>query len=183
MQVTISHRKAEFSPRLEEVTREKIGRLDKYLDGMERADVRFTEEKNPRLADKREVCEVTMVGHGHTVRCKVAAPDGFTAVDLAVDKLEHQLHKLKTKLVRRNHGGVKAPRANGAAGAAGAEIEEARIVRTKSFVIEPIDPLEAASQMDLLGHDFFFFTNAATGRSAVLYRRADGDYGLIDEAG
>ena len=183
MQVTISHRGAELSPRLEEVTREKIGRLDRYLDGMERAEVRFAEEKNPRLADRREVCEVTMVGHGHTVRCKVAAPDGFTAVDLAVDKLEHQLHKLKTKLVRRNHGGVKAAKVNGGTEAGVAEIEPARIVRTKAFVIEPIDPLEAASQMDLLGHDFYFFTNAATGRAAVVYRRSDGDYGLIDEAG
>ena len=76
---------------------EKIGRLSGYLEGMDRAEVHFTEERNPRIAAK-EVCEVTLEGHGHHVRCKVAAADGFAAIDAAVDKLEHQLHKLKTKV-------------------------------------------------------------------------------------
>jgi ribosomal subunit interface protein len=62
--------------------------------------VHFSEEHNPRIVDK-EVCEVTLEGRGHHVRCKVAAADGFAAVDRAVDKLEHQLHKLKTKQMPR----------------------------------------------------------------------------------
>jgi putative sigma-54 modulation protein len=182
MQVTISSRKTVITPRLEEVTREKIGRLSKFLDGMDRAEVHFAEQPNPRLADQREVCEVTMQGHGHHVRCKVAAPDAFTAVDLAVEKLEHQLHKLKTKLVRRNHGGVKAGSNGRSAPAAAANDDIAtRIVKTKRFVMSPVTPAEAASQMELLGHDFFFFSNADTGRSAVVYRRGDGAVGLIDE--
>ena len=183
MQVTISSRKTVVTPRLEEVTRDKIGRLAKYLDGMERADVHFAQEQNPRLAENKDVCEIAMQGHGHHVRCKVAAPDAFTAIDLAVGKLEHQLRKLKTKLVQRHHGGTKAPR-EGREEAASATDDDisTRIVKTKRFVMTPITAAEAASQMELLGHDFFFFANVETGRSAVVYRRHDGAVGLIDEA-
>ena len=95
MQIAISSRKTVVTHRLEEVIRDKIGRLDKFLEGMDHAEVHLSEEKNPRLADRKEVCEVSMSGHGHRVRCKVAAPDAYKAVDLAVEKLEHQLHKLK----------------------------------------------------------------------------------------
>ena len=115
---------------------------------------------------------------------------------LAVEKLEHQLHKLKTKLVRRNR--ARQPTASGPTATTaptppvGAErrgaptttrrSDEPRIVKTKAFRIKPMTPEEAVLQMDLLGHDFFFFTNADTERAAVVYRRDDGDVGLIDEA-
>ena len=183
MDITVSSRHADVSPALRSAVADKIGRLDRFLDGMERADVHFSEERNRRIA-AREVCEVTLEGHGHHVRAKVAAPDQFAAVDLAVAKLEHQLTRLKTKLVRRNHGSRVS--ANGKAAAAVAEVStesgEPRIVKVKRFAMKPMPPDEAALQMDLLGHSFFFFSNATTGKAAVVYRRADGDVGLIDEA-
>ena len=188
MQVAISSRKTVVTPRLEEVTREKIGKLDRFLDGMDRAEVHFSEETNPRLADRKEVCEVSMQGHGHAVRCKVAAPDPFTALDRAVDKLEHQLHKLKSKLDRRHHGGNKSGARNGReeplVGTTVAEVDVAdeQVVKVKRFVLNPMVPSDAALQMELLGHGFFFFANADTGRPAVLYRRDDGTIGLIEEA-
>jgi ribosomal subunit interface protein len=89
---------------------EKIGRLSRFLDGMLRAEVHFSEERNPRIADK-EVCEVSMEGGGHHVRCKVAAADPFAAIDLAVSKLEQQLYKLKTKQVLRTHHGPRGSEA------------------------------------------------------------------------
>jgi putative sigma-54 modulation protein len=190
LEITVSARHMEVSDALREVTTDKIGRLSRFLEGMDRAEVHFAEERNPRIAD-REVCEVTMVGHGHHVRCKVAAPDGFVAVDRAVEKLEHQLHKLKTKLQRRHHGG----RRNGQEAGGAAETTDTdsdadadgvapgpRIVKTKQHALKPMTPAEAAMQLELVGHDFYFFTNADTDRAAVLYRRADGDLGLIDEA-
>jgi putative sigma-54 modulation protein len=182
MEVTISSRKTVVTPRLEEVTREKIARLSKYLDGMDRAEVHFLEETNPRLADRKEFCEVTMYGHGQVVRCKVNAPDAFAAVDLAIEKLERQLHKLKTKLVRRNHGGVKAASRNGREETTATLDAEERVVRTKQFVLQPMSTVDAALQMDLLGHAFYFFSNADTGRPAVLYRRDDGQLGMIEQA-
>ena len=183
MEITVSSRHTEVSELLRESTVDKIGRLGRFLEGMDRAEVHFSEEHTRKAADK-EVCEVTLVGHGHHVRCKVSAPDGFAAVDLAVEKLEHQLHKLKTKLLKRSHSNGK--RANGSKAAVEPVEDEAparpRIVKTKSFQIKPMTPEEAILQMDLMGHDFFFFTNADTERAAVVYRRDDGDVGLIDQA-
>ena len=193
LEITVSARHTEVSDALRLATIEKIGRLSRFLEGMDRAEVHFEEERNPRIAD-REVCEVTLEGHGHHVRCKVTAPDGFIAVDRAVEKLEQQLHKLKTKLQRRHHGG----RRNGGGPSAGAKVEAAdsegdadgsaadggpRIVKTKQHALKPMTPAEAALQLELVAHDFYFFTNAETDRAAVLYRRADGDFGLIDAAG
>ena len=185
MEITVSSRHTEVSELLRESTVDKIGRLGRFLEGMDRAEVHFSEEHTRKAADK-EVCEVTLVGHGHHVRCKVSAPDGFAAVDLAVEKLEHQLHKLKTKLLKRTHSNGKRANGNGLApsepGVEDAEAGRRRIVKTKAFQIKPMTPEEAILQMDLMGHDFFFFTNADTERAAVVYRRDDGDVGLIDQA-
>jgi putative sigma-54 modulation protein len=192
VEITVSSRHTEVSELLRASTIEKIGRLGRFLEGMDRAEVHFSEHNHRRVADK-EVCEVTLVGHGHHVRCKVSAPDGFAAVDKAVEKLEHQLHKLKTKLLRRSHPHER--RANGAGAEAVPGEPEAieadldmddggqpRIVKTKTFQTKPMTPQEAALQMDLLGHDFFFFMSAETERATVVYRRDDGDIGLIDQA-
>ncbi len=197
MQVTVSRRHTEVSESLRTMTEEKIGRLARFVEGLDHAEVHFWEHKNPRIADK-EVCEVTIEGHGHHVRCKVQAPDGFQAVDKAYDKLEHQLHKLKTKLRRRYQGSPKAKKGVGALGAIAVvetEVEEAaplevgeaeeqglRIVKAKRFAMHPMSAEEAVERMELLGHGFFFFTHEETSRAAVVYRRDDGQVGLIDEA-
>jgi len=196
VQVTVSRRHTEVSDALRVMAEEKIGRLDRFVEGLDYAEVHFSEHKNPRISDK-EVCEVTIEGHGHHVRCKVQAPDGFQAVDKAYEKLEHQLHKLKTKLSRRNHGRPKAHKKVDALGAVAVAFPEEevggpvddeqvdalpQIVKSKRFAIHPMSADEAAERMELLGHGFFFFTNAKTSRSAVVYRRDDGNVGLIDEA-
>ena len=103
LEITVSARHMDISPALRAAADEKIGRLSRFLGGMDRAEVHFTEERNPRISAK-EVCEVSMEGQGHHVRCKAAATDAFAAVDLAVEKLEHQLTKVKSKLVQRSHG-------------------------------------------------------------------------------
>lgn len=100
MKITVSARNTEISPALRAAAEEKIGRLARRASGLDRAEVHFTEERNPRIQD-REVCEVSIDGNGHRVHCKASAPDGFGAVDRAVDKLEQQLHKAKTKVLRR----------------------------------------------------------------------------------
>jgi len=100
LEITVSARHTDISPALRAATEEKIGRLSRFLGEMDRAEVHFSEERNPRIAAK-EVCEVTLEGRGLHLRCKAAAADGFGAVDLAVEKMEHQLHKAKTKRVPR----------------------------------------------------------------------------------
>ena len=197
MDVSVSSRNIELTDALRDLTTEKIARLGRFLDGMERAEVHFFEERNPRITDK-DVCEVTLDGHGHHVRAKVAATDPFAAVDAAVNKLEHQLHKLKTKLVGRSHPRRRAD--SFPVGPEGPPLdlpelddgsrtddnrtgEGFRIVKTKRFTMKPMTPEEAVQQMELLGHSFYFFSNAETGRSSVVYHRSAGDVGLIDEAG
>lgn len=185
MDIIVSSRNLDVSDSLRSTTMEKVGRLSRYLNGMDRAEVLFSEEKNPRINDK-DVCEVTLEGHGHHVRAKVAAHDPFVAVDKAVAKLEHQLSKLKTKLERRKRNGTKG--GNGSLPPPPAppvdedDLEALRIVKTKRFHMKPMTPEEAVLQMDLLGHSFYFFRNADTGRSSVVYHRTDGQVGLIDEA-
>ena len=164
MQITVSARHTEVSPALRSAAEEKVGKLARFFDGIDQAEVHFEEEQNPRIPDK-EICEITLQGNGHHIRCKVSAPDGFVAIDRAVDKLENQLHKLKTKIQRRHHNGDM----------------KHRITKTKQFDIgEVMHPDEATEQMELLGHDFYVFTNRDTNRAAVVYRRDDGDVGLID---
>lgn len=195
MEVSISSRHTPVTPKLEEVVREKIGSLDRFLDGLDEAEVHFEEARNPRISDK-ETCEVTVQGHGYHVRCKVDAPDPFTAVDIATAKLERQIRKLRTKLERRHHGRGASIRHEPVALDTEVETEveiEAededqdewghKIVKSKRFHLGPLTPEEAAEKMDLMSHGFFFFINRDTGRSAVVYRREDGDVGLIDEAG
>jgi putative sigma-54 modulation protein len=184
MEVSVSGRRTTVSEKLRNQTVEKIGRLDRYLSGMDRAEVHFWEEKNAR-SDAREYCEVTMEGHGHHVRCKVHATDGYTAIDLAVDKLERQLRKLKTKIERRRQGRERPqidPELVPDSLLGDREPADAvyKIVKTKRFELTPMEAHEAALQMDLLNHDFYVFTNTDTSRSAIVYRRDDGDIGLID---
>ena len=174
MDVTVSARNVELSPALRASIEEKVGRLGRFLDGMERAEVHLSEERNPRIADK-DVCEITLEGHGHHVRVKATAGDPAVAVDVAVDKLEHKLHTLKSKLTAARKGRTVRVGADGQDGG--------RIVKSKRFVMAPMTPDEAVLQMELLGHDFYVFANEQTGRAGVVYRRHSGDVGLIDEAG
>lgn len=181
MEIAIRHGKVDVSPALRSAVEEKINRVGRFLDGMDRAEVRFAEEKNPRISDK-EVCEVTIHGHGHVVRARASAADTFAAVDRVVDKLEHRMEKLKGKLLGRSHPRRHpsvdfvpdiAPDDDGLNGVP-------QIVKTKRFEMKPMTPEEAALQMDLVGHEFYLFTSAETGQAGVVYRRNDGQIGLID---
>jgi putative sigma-54 modulation protein len=173
--VSVSARHVELTAALRAAIVEKVGRLDRFLEGMDRAEVHLFEERNPRIADK-DVCEVTLDGHGHHVRVKAVASEPLAAVDLAVAKLEQKLHRLKTKLVP-----PKRRAARGEAPADDADGLARRIAKSKRFVIDPMTADDAVLRMELLGHDFYVFHNVETGRTGVVYRRRSGDVGLIDE--
>ncbi len=209
MEISISSRHAAVTAGLEKAVKAKIGHLDHYFERLDKAEVHFDEARNARIVD-RDTCEVTLSGGGHHLRCKVNAPDAFTALDMAEAKLLRQIRKLRTKLQKRHHGRGETIR-NGFDAVGGSDVVTTpdgaattaqsdsldlpedededddeyalRIVKTKRFHLGPLTPDEAALKMDLLGHGFFFFINSTTGRSAVVYRRDDGAVGLIDEAG
>ena len=200
MEITVHGRHTEVPAEMRKLATEKVDHLGRYLDGMQRAEVVFFEEHNPRIAEPQG-CEVTISGHGHVVRARATGHEAHVALDRVLDKVAHRLCRLKERLVARSH-----PHHNGAHRVAGSDGRsaspeepapgdlalaepdgdgwvrelEGRIVRVKRFAIKPMPPEEAALQMELLSHDFFFFANAESGRPSVLYRRSDGDYGLID---
>lgn len=184
MDVTMQCRHAEVPEALRAIACEKVTRIGRHLDGWDHAEIHFSEERNPRIAD-REVCEVTLRGHGHVVRAKAAAPDALAAVDKVVEKLDRQVSRLKSRLVGRSHPRHSSVPVEGTGAGPGAGDDDGadtgpRFVKSKHFSTKPMTPEEAALQMELVGHNFYFFTNAETSLATVVYRRHDGDFGLID---
>lgn len=152
---------------------EHAGRV--FDQAVDRVDVEISEESNPRLAHERFGVELTAGVSGRVVRIEAAAATVESALDDAVDRLTRQLRRLKEKLIDRNRRSeTQMPTPE----LMPEEAEE--IVRVKQFVMKPMTLEEATLQMDMLGHSFFFFTNAATDRPSVLYRRRDGRLGLIE---
>lgn len=186
MEVLMRSRNIDVPATVREAAEEKVQRLARHLGGWEEAEIAFIEERNPRIAEA-DICEITFRGHGHILRAKAAASDPLASVDKAVSKLVPQMEKLKARMLRRDHDSLRYRPAevsvgdDGLAGSASGEAgDEPRIVRSKRFQLKPMTPEEAALQMEMLGHTFYFFTNAESEAPAVVYRRDDGHVGLID---
>jgi len=181
VEVTIRGKNVDVTDRLRAAAEEKVGRLSRHHEGWEHAEVQFIEERNPRISAK-EVCEATLRGHGRIIRAKAASADSLTSLDKVVDKLEHQIDKLKSRLISRTHPKhhqIDSPTIEQVDEPDQAEQGPPRIVKAKQFDMKPMTPEEAALQMDVLGHDFYLFNNT-DGVAAVVYRRNDGDIGLIE---
>lgn len=178
MQLTVKGRHMDVPPAVRDYAEEKVGRVAKILNSMLMSgEVELYTEGN-RSVEKAQVAEVTMYTKGHVIRARESAHDLFAAIDLASDKLESQVRRFKDKMVDRHTAGQPSM-------AAAAEIPdqpnepEPAIVKTKRLSSKPMSTDEAILQMELLGHDFFVFRSTDTEDTSVLYRRKDGDYGLI----
>jgi putative sigma-54 modulation protein len=176
MELTVKGRHMDVSPALRDYALDKVGRVAKILNSqLMSGEVELYTERN-RSVEKAQVAEVTMHTKGHVIRARQSAHDLFAAIDLVSEKLESQVRKYKSKMVDRHTSGPSM--------AAAAEIpdtfgEEPSIVKTKRLQSKPMSTDEAILQMELLGHDFFVFRAEDTAETNVLYRRNDGDYGLI----
>lgn len=175
MQVAVFGRNVEVTAALREYVEKKLKRLDKYIQAPLGAQVTLEVERG------RHIVEVTVPMNGLLLRGEEATSDMYASVDLVVDKLEKQVVKYKTRFTRR-----KAAAAAASAAPAPSETEPVaaedsdRVVKVKRFALKPQSVEEAILQMNLLGHDFYVFTNAETQDVNVVYRRHDGDYGLIE---
>jgi len=163
------------------VVTSKIEHAGRIFDDGSVADVEFSELRNPRSSGERIKVEITSHTAGHTVRVESTAPDAVAAFDIAADKFERQLRRLKERLIQRSRKRENKI-LNGAPAESEEEVEDGPlpIVRTKRFAMRPMTPEEAGLQMEMLGHDFFFFLDAESGKHCVLYHRDDGDLGLIE---
>jgi putative sigma-54 modulation protein len=189
MDIVVRGKNVDVSPRLRKLAREKIRKISKFTHDAGRVEVDFSELRNRRVADN-QVCDVIVHLKRNFVKAHAAATEPAAALDLVIDKVEHQVARIKEKRVTRTHAarrGRAANEADAVAAADGDTDDEVavvdRIVRTQQPATKPMVPEEAALQMELLGHDFFLFTNAENGHAAVLYHRRDGNLGLIETTG
>lgn len=175
MNVIVSGKNLEVSEGLKEYVEKKIGRLERYLPALTDARVEFALEKTKSI-DQREVVQVTLRTNGTILRGEERASDFGSAVDIVMEKLEKQIERYKGKHYR---GRAQAERATPTEEGT-TEEQIPQIVRTKRFRTRPMTEEEAIEQMELLGHSFFVFTHRERGTINVLYRRKDGNYGLIE---
>jgi len=172
----------EVTPALREYVEKKMAKLERYFDeGVEaKANVNLK-----YYNDQESKIEVTIPMPQLVLRAEEHHADMYAAIDLVMDKLERQIRKHKTKVnrkLREQQADAKlfVTPTNGEAADKKESEEDIQVVRTKSFDLKPMDSEEAILQMDMLGHNFFVFTNAETNRTNVVYRRKDGKYGLIE---
>ncbi len=175
MQLIISGKNLEVSDWLKEYVEKKIGKLDRYLPALSEARVELTLEKT-RNVNKSQVVQVTLRTNGTIMRGEERSSDFTVAVDTVAEKLYKQIERYKGKRAHARTQGEKAPVPQEIETTA----ETPRIVRVKRFPTPPMTEEEAIEQMELLGHNFFVFANREHGKINVLYRRNDGNYGLIE---
>ncbi|MEE8602551.1 ribosome hibernation-promoting factor, HPF/YfiA family [Euzebya tangerina] len=184
MDIILRARNCDVSSRVKDEARRKVEHATRIFDRIIDLEVSFSEEHNPRIPDPASV-EITARSKGHTVRAVGAGADHHEATDKAIDRLERQLRRYKTRLVdrgRRNrvdHTPVDTTPPDIEAVMVEPEPEPV-IVRRKQHELTPMSPEEAVLQLELLGHDFYLFTNAETGDPNVVYHRDGGDVGLIE---
>lgn len=163
----------EVTPALKEYVEKRLSKVTKHFETVGEISVLLTVVKG------RHSVEVTLpLQGGILIRGEESTMDMYTSIDLVVEKLDKQIEKQKTKLSRRYRMNMKTESAG--AGRAVEEDDEYPVVKTKRFAVKPMDIQEAIMQMNLVNHDFFVFRNADTEEVSVVYRRKDGQYGLIE---
>ena len=159
----------------------KMARLERLLDDRGEASVELSREPH-RDQDQAAIVEVLLVVDGRPVRAVARAASHRAAADQVIDRLERQRVDLKERRDRATDRRLDAPSGATDVDAPVAERDgpHPRVVKVKRFAIEPMFEEDAVARMEELGHDFFVFVNAESEQTAVLYRRHDGDYGLIE---
>jgi putative sigma-54 modulation protein len=187
MDIKIRGRNVELTPALKGYIEEKIGGLGKYFEHVKAVDVALTVERN-RSIENTQRAEVTMYVDGSVIRGEEASVSMYSSIDIVLEKLERQLKKYKSRIyasMRDRRPGRGSKRI--AKEVVAVEEEEMvspydgepMIARTKVVSLRPMTASEATLQMELLGHDFHLFLNPETGGVNLVYRRRDGNYGLL----
>ena len=178
MKFQFSEKKVKLPKNVHEYAEKKVMKLARFFEEDAEALVVFSTEKN------RNNVELTVHGAGTWFRARESTSDMFASIDAAVGTIEGQIRKNKTRLARRLRQDAFTRTAEETSFISEEKEEDLRIVRVKQFYFKPMTREEAVLQMNLLEHNFFAFRDIDNGESfAVVYRRHDGDYGLIDDIG
>lgn len=173
MIIMVNGKNIEVTSALKNVVEKKLSKLDKYFNEDVKAHVTLSVQRNSQTV------EVTIPFNGIILRAEEDNEDMYSAIDIVVSKLEKQIRKQKTKLEKKLHNSSlrfqHIPEYE-----KDENEEEPRIVRTKKFAMKPMYNDEAVLQMELLGHNFFVYLNAESEEVNVIYKRNDGNYGLIE---
>jgi putative sigma-54 modulation protein len=175
----VKGKNVELPERVREFAERKLGRLERLLDGETPLLLELSNEKHRSAADAH-IADVTLVAHGRTMRSQASGSTYQAAIDAVVDKVERQAVDTKKKPMVHHRPVEEKDLLRRIADGTADEGRERRIVKTKRFAITPMFEEDAAAEMDDLGHDFFVFVNAENERLAILYRRRDGDLGMIE---
>ena len=182
MNLQLKGRNITITEALRSYVDEKLAKLGKHLNSASTMEVELFCEKNPSISDN-QVAEATIFTKGPVIRAKGASTDMYASIDLVADKLSRQVKKYRSKLVSHNshvRGSLPPEQGELPQVAAEVELEQPGIVKTKSFTVKPMSAEEAALQLEMIGHDFFVFRNSESNDTNVIYRRRDGNYGLIE---
>ncbi len=169
MKTLIVAKQVEITPDLKEIIEKKLSKFDKFFDSDANACVTLKRRRG------KESLELTISANGMLLRAEEEDENFRSALDTAMDVIERQIRRHKTKLQKRIRSGTfdkavyELPDTE----------EESFKIRTKKFVIKPMSVEEAILEMNLLGHEFFVFIDDETNLTNVVYKRKDGDYGLI----
>lgn len=174
----------EVTKAIRDYAEKKVAKLERFFDDVPEATAYVNLKVYP---DKTAKAEVTIPLSFLVLRAEETTPDLYASIDLVVDKLERQVRKYKTKIHRKSRERgfegfdpafvAEEPQADVSEHDSGLEI-----VRSKRVNLKPMDSEEAVLQMNMLGHDFFIYTDAETDEINIVYRRKDGRYGLIETA-
>ena len=179
MEVKVTCRHVESNEALKQHAEEKVSRVKKYIDRQVNADVILSMEKNRYLA------EVNVTGDGIAFNGKEESTENFfVAIDQVVDKIVKQAGRYKTKQKKRKNSSELTIRHNIIALEDGpSESPEPRIIHTENYFVKPMPVEEAIMQLGLIENNFLVFTNAQSNRVNVLFKREDGNFGLIETEG
>ncbi|MGO1318356.1 MAG: ribosome hibernation-promoting factor, HPF/YfiA family [Cellulomonadaceae bacterium] len=200
MEIAIVGRHTEVPERFRRHVEQKLAKVSQLAPRAQRIDVEVTHENNPRLAEVSERIELTVRDKGPVIRAEAAASDQFAALDLASAKLLERLRRSRDR--RKTHRGntilepvdvrpftpeAPAPEPEPVAPAPGEAIEKVLgdspvVIRHKVHSARPMTIDDALYEMELVGHDFFLFVNAETGRPSAVYRRHGWSYGVLELA-
>jgi len=174
MRIRTIGKNIELTDALRAIVEKKLSKLDKYFGEHVNATATLSVERN------LQKIEVLIPLNNVMLRAEEKNDDMYSAIDLVIDKLEGQIRKQKTKLQKRNYEGSLRFQ-NITSYDSSLDDDEPKVVKTKKFAIKPMSEEEAVLQMELLGHDFYVYKNSNTNQVNVLYKRKDGNYGLIEQ--
>ena len=178
MKVVIKGKHFDVTDAIRNYLEKRMAKIERHFDHILDVIVTFSVEKN------RQIIEVTLQANRALIRAEEETDDMYTSIDKVVDKLERQIQKYKEKFYQKPYTGsikeIEQPVIKENNTEKDMLVESGKIVKTKRFAIKPMSVEEAAMQMDLLGHTFFVFANDSTNKVNVVYKRKDGNFGLIE---